>query len=76
VLRPQQPIELPATAGKPRFADGDAVRAKRYGAGQVVGADLHSVTVQFPNGERRTFLPEFVRAARQVRAAAQAAQVG
>ena len=73
VLQPQQPIELPATPGKPRFADGDAVRAKRYGAGQVVEADLHSVTVQFPNGERRTFLPEFVRAARQVRAAAQAA---
>ena len=73
VLQPQQPIELPATASKPRFADGDAVRAKRYGAGQVVEADLHSVTVQFPNGERRTFLPEFVRAARQVRAAAQVA---
>lgn len=72
LAQPHAPISLPATPTKPRFADGDAVRAKRYGAGQVVEADLHSVTVQFPNGERRTFLPEFVRVARHARVAAPA----
>ncbi len=68
------PIEIrPATPAKPRFAGGDTVRAKRYGAGQVVEADQNSVTVEFPDGVRRTFLPEFVRVARQARGAAQAA---
>ena len=55
-------IELPPPS--PRFAGGDMVRAKRYGARQVVEADMHSVTVEFANGVRRTFLPEFVRVAR------------
>lgn len=69
VARPEEPIEVRCdqtpTAGKPRFMGGEAVRAKRYGAGQVVRADAHSVTVQFPNGAERTFLPEYVRMARQ-----------
>ena len=68
------PIEIrPAAPAKPRFAGGDTVRAKRYGAGQVVEADQNSVTVEFPDGVRRTFLPEFVRVARQARGVAQAA---
>lgn len=64
---PDQPIELPLempSPQAPRFVDGQAVRARRYGAGQVVEASTHAVTVEFPNGTRRTFLPEFVRAAR------------
>lgn len=69
VAMPDEPIEVgPAQASqpdKPRFAGGEAVRAKRYGAGQVVRADAHSVTVQFANGAERTFLPEFVRMARR-----------
>ena len=70
IAAPREPIEVPAPAAPaPAFAGGDAVRARRYGAGEVVRADAHSVTVQFPNGERRTFLPEFVRAARPARAA-------
>ncbi|MFC7208748.1 RecQ family ATP-dependent DNA helicase [Comamonas endophytica] len=73
VAPPPQPIEVPPAApAKPRFAGGETVRAKRYGAGQVVEADMNSVTVEFPNGERRTFLPEFVRVARQARVVAQA----
>lgn len=69
VAGPEQPIEVPsAPAGPtPRFTGGEAVRARRYGAGHVVEASLHSVTVEFPNGARRTFLPEFVRAARAPR---------
>lgn len=73
LLENQQPIALPASSAapaKPRFAGGDTVRAKRYGAGQVVEADQNSVTVEFPNGERRTFLPEFVRVARPAKVAA------
>ena len=67
VAMPEQPIEVrptPAASAKPRFTHGQAVRARRYGAGEVVEASTHSVTVQFANGARRTFLPEFVRAAR------------
>ncbi|MFN4117760.1 RecQ family ATP-dependent DNA helicase [Acidovorax sp.] len=63
---PDQPIEVPLempSPPAPRFVDGQAVRARRYGAGQVVEASTHAVTVEFPNGTRRTFLPEFVRAA-------------
>jgi len=68
VAGPEQPIEVPPTPRPtPRFAGGQAVRARRYGAGQVVEASAHSVTVEFPNGARRTFLPEFVRAARAPR---------
>ncbi len=65
VATPDQPIEVPAQPrALPRFVGGQAVRARRYGAGQVVDANAHSVTVEFANGARRTFLPEFVRAAR------------
>lgn len=76
-MHPVQPAAQPqaaqaASPARPRFADGDAVRAKRYGAGQVVRADANSVTVEFPNGAQRTFLPEFVRAARRPAATAAA----
>ncbi|RYF47091.1 MAG: recombinase RecQ, partial [Comamonadaceae bacterium] len=71
IVMPEQPIEVrPEAKPKPAFGGGEAVRARRYGAGQVVEANAHSVTVQFPNGERRTFLPEFVRAVRPARRAA------
>ncbi len=71
---PEKPIEVPqqATHPSPRFASGQAVRARRYGAGQVVEANQHFVTVEFSNGTRRTFLPEFVRAARTIPMAAHA----
>jgi ATP-dependent DNA helicase RecQ len=73
VAGPEQPIEVttsPAPRATPRFAGGDLVSARRYGAGQVVEASQHAVTVEFPGGARRTFLPEFVRAARPPRRAA------
>ena len=78
VAGPEQPIEVAPPAPEapraaPRFAGGDLVRARRYGAGQVVEASEHAVTVEFPGGARRTFLPEFVRAARPSRRAASAA---
>lgn len=68
-----QPIEVLSAAAPskapPQFAGGDAVRARRYGAGRVVEACANSVTVEFADGTRRTFLPDFVRAARKVPAA-------
>jgi ATP-dependent DNA helicase RecQ len=75
IADPLAPIELRVKAPPQArvFGGGDAVRARRYGTGEVVQADANSVTVQFPNGERRTFLPEFVRAARPARPAPRAA---
>lgn len=46
----------------PTLAVGDEVRVRRYGRGRVVAADALAVDVEFPNGERRCFLPEWVSA--------------
>lgn len=74
VAMPERPIEVRAPASiQPRFASGQTVRARRYGAGQVVEASTHSVTVEFANGARRTFLPEFVRVAKSAPSSAVAA---
>ena len=42
------------------FTKGDTVRVRRYGRGPVAGADVMSVTVEFADGSRRTFQPDFV----------------
>jgi ATP-dependent DNA helicase RecQ len=68
-LMPAQPLPIATikTATElPRmpFNGGDAVTARRYGRGRVVHADATAVTVEFPNGTRRTFLPDYVRRAR------------
>jgi ATP-dependent DNA helicase RecQ len=47
------------------FSKGDTVRVRRYGAGLVAGADALSVTVEFADGSRRTFQPEYVAPARR-----------
>lgn len=55
-----------ATAGPPlhsphaAFAPGDAVRVPRYGEGAVTQADAESVTVEFPDGRRRSFVAHYV----------------
>lgn len=54
-----------ASAPVPSFAAGQLVRVKRYGTGTVVGADAASVTVEFAEGERRCFQPDYVMAVRQ-----------
>jgi ATP-dependent DNA helicase RecQ len=58
------PIELPAArpATTVTFNKGDTVKVRRYGAGRVAGADAVSVTVEFADGSRRTFQPEYVAA--------------
>jgi ATP-dependent DNA helicase RecQ len=56
----------PASAAhaKPRFAPDDSVRVKRYGPGRVVSADAWAVEIEFSNGSRRSFQPDFVRSVR------------
>ncbi|MBI5333257.1 MAG: ATP-dependent DNA helicase RecQ [Burkholderiales bacterium] len=53
------PAESSPTA---RFKPGDPVRVPRYGAGAVVEADSASVTVEFADGSRRTFVEGYVEA--------------
>ncbi|MDB5940559.1 MAG: recQ2 [Ramlibacter sp.] len=50
------------------FSKGDTVRVRRYGAGLVAGADALSVTVEFADGSRRSFQPEYVAPQRSARA--------
>jgi ATP-dependent DNA helicase RecQ len=56
-----QTIEIARSEQRVTFQDGDAVRARSYGAGLVVAALADSVTVEFANGERRAFMPDFLR---------------
>ena len=49
---------------KPRFVPESMVQVRRYGIGQVVAADALAVDIEFADGSRRSFHPEFVRPAR------------
>jgi ATP-dependent DNA helicase RecQ len=46
------------------YASGDEVRVPRYGAGRVRRSAGDEVTVEFPNGDARTFLRSYVRRVR------------
>ena len=43
------------------YAVGEDVRVPRYGAGRVRGVAGDEVTIEFPNGDARTFLRSYVR---------------
>jgi ATP-dependent DNA helicase RecQ len=45
------------------YRNGEYVRAPRYGVGRVVGASATAVTLEFPDGTRRDFVPSFLRPA-------------
>lgn len=60
-VQPERPIE--SRRGKEMFLPGAKVCARRYGEGVVTETTAQAVTLEFPNGVRRTFLPEFVRPA-------------
>lgn len=51
-----------APAPAARFSPGQPVRVKRYGRGTVVAASAQQVEVAFAQGERRSFLPDYVAA--------------
>lgn len=48
----------------PQFAAGDTVRSKKYGKGVVALVAGDQVTVDFPDGESRTFLATFLKPAK------------
>ena len=52
-----------------RFAPGDAVRVPRYGEGTVCASDARTVTIEFPNRRRRSFMAEYVERTEPVDAA-------
>jgi ATP-dependent DNA helicase RecQ len=54
-----------ARAPRPRtpYRPGDYARVQRYGVGRVVAANEGSVTLEFPDGTRRDFVPDFVQRA-------------
>ncbi|WP_119155659.1 RecQ family ATP-dependent DNA helicase [Caldimonas tepidiphila] len=62
----QDPQEALLTGAPPprsphaAFDLGDAVRVPRYGVGEVTDADAESVTVEFPDGRRRSFVAQYV----------------
>ena len=49
-----------APSAAKRFQPDDIARVRRYGKGRVVCADALSVTVEFEDGQRRSFLPDYV----------------
>jgi ATP-dependent DNA helicase RecQ len=61
------PRRRAATVRPPRprtpYRPGDYAQVQRYGIGRVVTANETSVTLEFPDGTRRDFVPEFVRRA-------------
>jgi ATP-dependent DNA helicase RecQ len=52
-------------APRPRgpYRPGDYAHVQRYGIGRVIAATAGSVTLEFPDGTRRDFVPQFVRRA-------------
>jgi ATP-dependent DNA helicase RecQ len=71
----QEPEPRTRAATPVPFSKGDTVKVRRYGAGLVAGADAVSVTVEFADGSRRTFQPEFVAAQQTTRSRSAATAV-
>ena len=56
------PVERPKVP--PSFVPESMVRVRRYGVGQVVTADALAVDIEFADGSKRSFHPDFVRPVR------------
>ncbi len=50
----------PQRMPEPAFAPQETVKVKRYGRGLVVSADATSITIEFTDGSRRCFQPDYV----------------
>ena len=61
---PAPALEL-KPAAKPALRPGEAVRLRRFGQGRVRAIHGERVEVEFPHGERRHFLRDYVRPLRQ-----------
>ncbi|HEX6794195.1 MAG TPA: ATP-dependent DNA helicase RecQ [Casimicrobiaceae bacterium] len=67
-------LRIPRPARRRReYVRGDDVRVPRYGAGRVRASAGDEVTVEFPNGDERTFLRSYVRRVGKASQAAAAA---
>ncbi|WP_291451793.1 RecQ family ATP-dependent DNA helicase [Cupriavidus sp.] len=55
----------PASPAPPPFAKGDAVTARRFGAGVVAEISEEWIEVRFPDDSVRRFLPQFLRRKRK-----------
>ncbi|MGZ9030948.1 MAG: RecQ family zinc-binding domain-containing protein, partial [Burkholderiaceae bacterium] len=64
-LTPPKRRATTVRAPRPRtpYRPGDYADVQRYGRGRVVSANESSVTLEFPDGTRRDFVPQFVRRA-------------
>ena len=60
----------------PAFVARQPVRVKRYGEGSVVSADALSITIEFADGSRRCFQPEFVQPIGGRKSAGRASRAG
>jgi ATP-dependent DNA helicase RecQ len=57
----EKPLRIRATRRRREYEHGDEIRVPRYGVGRVLSAADDEVTVEFPNGDARTFLRSYVR---------------
>jgi ATP-dependent DNA helicase RecQ len=61
---PTRPGRIPAArAPRPAYEAGEYASVPRFGIGRVVTASAASVTLEFPDGSRREFLPSFLKPA-------------
>jgi ATP-dependent DNA helicase RecQ len=60
---PKRRVTMRAARQRPAYRPGDYAHVQRYGVGRVVAATAASVTLEFPDGSTRRFVPQFVRRA-------------
>ncbi len=59
----RRPNVVRSIRARPPYRPGDMAHVQRYGVGRVVAATSSSVTLEFPDGSTRHFVPQFVRPA-------------
>ena len=59
-ILPDKPLRVTAPKVRRDYGTGDRVRVPQHGEGRVLRAADNEITVEFPNGEERTFLRSFV----------------
>jgi ATP-dependent DNA helicase RecQ len=62
-IRDDEFDRTPEPDAGPRFAVGEAVKVPKYDVGEVAALANDQVTIVFPDGEKRTFMANFVTAA-------------
>ena len=57
----EKPLRVSVQVQRREYGAGDTVRVPPHGEGRVLRTADNQITVEFPNGEKRTFLRSFVR---------------